>query len=503
MNKTKTILTIFFVSLLALSTTAQKLSPSKQLDEMILDGMKDWQIPGLAALVVKDGEVAFKKTYGVKNIETKKKVNENTLFSMGSTTKAIIAISLGMLVDQGKLKWEDKVIQHLPDFRLSDPYITVDARVKDLLTHNLGMGNADPLWIFDSLSTSETIKKFQYAEKVYPLRGGFVYQNIMYAIAGQLIESVSSQHWTTFVEENIFKPLKMSRSQAKSIDILTAGNYTTPHINIFDKGIVTVDYTFSDQIGAAGMIWSSINDISKYLTFLVSGGVYEGDTLLQPATFQYLFKPQSILSNPIYPTSVLTKHNWDTYGLGWFQQDYRGNKLDFHSGSLPGLVAIAGVMHSHNTAIYVFANLDHAELRHAIMYKALDLFIFNDDNRDWNKEVFDLYSGFKEKASENLIKRDSSRILETTPTLPIKDFAGLYENEMLGSIAVEVIEDKLHITINNFRSYTATHWHYNTFLTNRDPKWQFDIMMNFTLNQSGKVDAVEFLGEKFLKSENK
>lgn len=497
---TKTILSIVFVAFFATSTIAQKLPPNELLDQMILAGMEDWQVPGLAALVVKDGEVVFKKTYGIKSILTNEPVNENTLFGMASTTKAIIAISIGMLVDQGKLNWEDKVIQYLPSFKLSDPYVTADARVIDLLTHNLGIGNADFLWIFDSLSTSQTVKRFQHAERVYPLRGGFVYQNIMYAIAGQLIESVSGQHWTTFVEDNIFSPLNMNRSQTKSINILTAGNYTTPHVNAVDDGVIKIDYNFSDQIGAAGGIWSSINDISNYLSFLISDGVFEGDTLLQPATFEYLFKPHSILSNPYYPIAVLTNHNWNTYGLGWFQQDYRGKKLDFHTGSGPGLVAIAGVMHDHNTAVYVFANLNQAELRHAIMYKALDLFVFNDDTRDWNKEVFDLYSSFKEKESKNLFERDSCRVLGTRPTLPIEKFAGIYENKMLGTISVEVVEEQLLININNYKSYKCIHWHYNTFLT-KYPKDGWELMINFTLNQSGRVNSLEFWGEKFMKIE--
>ncbi len=140
---------------------------------MIVQGMKDWKVPGLATIVVKDGEVVFQETYGVKNLESKEPVDENTLFNMASTTKAIVAIAMGMLVDDGKLDWDDKVTDYVPYFKLSDSYSTADARVKDLLTHNLGIGNADALWMLDSLSTKETIQRFQFAEKTYPLRGGF------------------------------------------------------------------------------------------------------------------------------------------------------------------------------------------------------------------------------------------------------------------------------------------------------------------------------------------
>ncbi len=500
MNTTKTLLTILATFLLCSSSFAQDASKSNKLNAMIEEGMKEWQIPGLSAVVVKNGKVVFKKTYGIKDIETKEPVDDNTLFSMASTTKALIAISLGILVDQNKISWEDKVIDHLPSFKLSDPYITADARVIDLLTHNLGIGNADLLWVINNLSTAETIDKFKYAKKAYPLRGGFTYQNIMYVVAGELIEAVSEQHWTAFVENEILKPLEMTRTQTKSIDIMKAGNYTTPHYNDLDDGIVKVDYTFSDQIGAAGMVWSTTNDVSNYLTFLVNDGIFKGDTIIQPATFQYLFKPHSILTeNDVYPTNKLTKPKWNTYGLGWFQQDYRGEKLDFHTGSLSGLVALTGIIHDKDVAVYVFANLDHAELRHAIMYKAMDLYAFKDDNRDWHKEIFKLYAGFRENAKEAKKKRNEGRIMETSPSLTLDQYSGTYQNEMLGSVTIRLVNGQLQIDVNKHLNYKMEHWHHNTFITSKDPRWRFESLINFNLNTSGKIEELEVFEEKFTK----
>ena len=497
----KILIALIATSLLTSSIFAQGHIKSKKLNAMIEEGMKEWQIPGLSAVVVKNGKVVFKKTYGVKDIETKEPVDDNTLFSMASTTKALIALSLGILVDQNKISWEDEVIDHLPSFKLSDPYITANARVIDLLTHNLGIENTDLLWVINNLSTAETINKFKYAKITYPLRGGFTYQNIMYAVAGELIEALSGQHWTVFVENEILKPLEMTRTQTKSIDIIKAGNYTTPHFNDLDDGIVKVDYTFSDQIGAAGMVWSTTNDVSNYLTFLVNDGIFKGDTIIQPATFQYLFKPHSILKeNDVYPTNKLTKPKWNTYGLGWFQQDYRGNKLDFHTGSLSGLIAITGIIHDKDMAVYVFANLDHAELRHAIMYKAIDLFAFDDDSRDWHKEVFDLYAGLKNESSKALRKRNEERVVGTSITLDLDQYSGVYKNEMLGEAVVSVVDGQLHIDFNNFSFYKTEHWHYNTFITNLDLKLLERVLINFNLNNIGKINALDYLGKKFVKN---
>lgn len=498
--KKLTLLTLLS-TLLSFPIFSQYNSQNKKLDAMIVKGMADWKIPGLAAVVVKDGEVVFQKTYGVKDMDSKQPVDKNTLFTMASTTKALIAISIGMLVDQGKLKWDDKVRTHLPAFELSDPYITADARVQDLLTHNLGIGNADLLWIVDSTSTEFVLDKFKLAKTAYPLRGGFNYQNIMYVIAGELIEAVSGDHWTTFVEENVFAPLEMTRSQTQSKGILEAGNYATPHFDDLQDGLVKVPYTFSDHIGAAGMMWSSIADISNYLQFLDNGGIYKGDTLLQSATFNYLFQPQTLIpSNQFYPTQQLTKPNWRSYGLAWFQHDYRGEKLDFHTGSIPGLIAIAGIIHEKNTAVYVFSNLDHAELRHAILYKVMDLYAFNDADRDWHEEVFDLYSGFRQATIDGLKKQTDSRIMDTKPSVPLADFEGKYTHEMLGSVTVKKITDGLEFNFNDYRISPASHWHYNTFMTDKHPKWRGRLLINFNMDASGKVNGLDAFGETFTKS---
>ena len=365
-----------------------------------------------------------------------------------------------------------------------------------------GIGNADALWTLDSLSTKETIHRFQFAEKTYPLRGGFTYQNIMYAVAGEVIAAASGKPWYEFVQERIFNPLEMTRTQAIAADIFKAGNYVTPYLNDYQDGMVEVDYGFSDQIGPAGMICSTAQDISNYLTFLVNDGVYKQDTLVQPKTFKKLFEPHSFLgAEGIYPTNALTKPNWNTYGLGWFQQDYKGHKLDFHTGSLFGLVAIAGIMHDKDVAVYVFANLDHAELRHAILYKAMDLYAFEDNSRDWHKEVFNLYEGFKKESIEKAKKEDSERVKNTKPSLPLSNYEGTYTNQMLGTAKITLEDGSLQINFNDFITYTTEHWHYNTFITNKDPRFYEELKITFNLNEGGTINDFKIMGAEFIKEE--
>jgi len=328
---------------------------------------------------------------------------------------------------------------------------------------------------------------------------------MIYIIAGELIKAVSGQHWTTFVEDHIFKPLEMNRTQAASINILQVGNYTTPYFNDADAGIAKAEYTLRDQTAARanGEIWSSISDMSNYLKFLVNDGVYNGDTLIQSNTFKYLFKPHAIISQKIYPTQQLVQPNWMTCGLGWFQQDYRGNKLDFHTGSISGQIAIAGVLHKHDMAVYVFANLDHAELRHAIMYKAIDLYVFDDDNRDWHQEVFKLYADLKDKSIKAIKKRDEERVLGTNPSLALEEYTGTYRHGMAGTVYVSVVEGQLHLDFNHYRTYQTEHWHFDTFITDKNPKDRRQRLISFNLNQAGNISEFIAFGERFIKNEEK
>jgi CubicO group peptidase (beta-lactamase class C family) len=468
---------------------------------MILRGIEDWHIPGMAAIVVKDGEVVFSEVYGVRDVKTGAPVDRETLFNMGSTTKAVVAIALGILVDQGKLQWTDKVRTHYPEFRLSDPYITEEARVQDLLTHNLGIEKADLLWVMDSISSAQTLDRFSRAEKVYPLRGGFLYNNLMYVAAGEVIRSVSGMSWSDFVTKHIFTPLEMRRTRARVSDIFQAGNYVTPYYYDSEEGLTESPYIRADQIGAAGMIWSCAADMEHYLQMLVGQGVYEGTPLLKPETFRFLFRPHALIPDrEFYPTRTLTQPEWTSYGLGWFQHDYRGEKLDFHTGSLPGLVAMAGIIHGKNTAVYLLANRDHAELRHAFLYTAMDLWAFGNTGRDWHKEIFDLYEGLRIEGLEQEKARLDKRAENTRPSLPLSAYSGSYTHPMLGRAVVRDTPQGLQVRFNDRTSFDVQHWQYDAFKAASMDVLRSQPVFNFTLGADGEIETLEAFGKAFKKA---
>ena len=462
------------------------------IDNFITEGKDLWNIPGMSVVIVQNDSTVYKKTYGVKNYFNNEPVDSKTIFSMASTTKAFIAMGLGILVDRDSINWDDKVKLHFPLFKLSDDYITDDARVKDLLTHNLGIGNEDRLWTTDSTSVDEMLYNFSKSEKKYSLRGGYTYQNIMYVIAGKVIESVSGMSWQDFIEDNILDKIDFSCTLTWSKDVFTYINHTYPHMIDYDEGIVNVPFTISDQIGAAGMMWSCADDMEKYLNFLLNKSEVNGEKILSENTFNYIFEPHILIGNSFYPTSKLTKPKWKTYGLGWFQHDYRGYKIDMHTGSLQGLVAIIALVRDKNIGVQVFANLDGAELRHAIIYKVFDLLLFDDDSRDWNEEVYSLYKERSEKYKKSYQDIFTERDVDSKMSLNLDDYVGTYSSEMYGDVTISLNKPKikkgkpyLNANINNdIKNFDLEWWENDTFITDKDEKWREKLLIDFIIEDN-------------------
>ncbi|MEA5140434.1 serine hydrolase [Arcicella rigui] len=470
-------------------------------DGYIQNSLSLWKTPGLSVVVVKDGNVVLKKAYGVKNNTTKEPYTTATLSTCASTTKAMTALCLGILVDEGKVKWNDRVIDILPEFRLSNPNTTAEIRVKDLLTHNAGLGNADLLWVL-GYSSSEILQRMQYIPMAYSLRSSFIYQNVMYLVAGEVIKKVSGKTWSEFITEKIFTPLKMTNTYADYSKIPATASKTSPHYK--DKALAdsirAIGYLDGDVVGPAGGVWSCGDDISKWLQFLQDSTKIEGKAILKAQTFSELFKPQSfVTASEFYPTARLTKPHWTTYGLGWFQQDYRGKMVQFHTGSLDGLVAIAGTIPDERISIYVFGNLDHSEIRHALLFKAFDLWSFQDNTKDWSNDFFQLYKGIIDNARKKENEELAKRVINTRPSLPLTAYTGKYENEVYGSLEVILKNDILVLTQPNNISFSLEHWHYDTFLGQSNNWWWGKSGVQFSLDFEGKSGSLSLDGIPFRK----
>src|SRR5687768_3770471 len=237
------------------------------LDKYVEATRKEWKIPGMSMVVVRDGKTLLSKGYGVRELGKPAAVDSSTLFGAMSTTKAMTAVAMGILVDEGKIGWDDKVTKHLPNFRVADPYITSEIRVRDLLTHNAGLPNADFLWArANDLSADEIISRLQYSKPSYPFRGGFVYHNVMYLVAGKVIEKASGMSWERFMTERVFGPLGMKNTFRTLGASRVYQNRSSAHYEIKDQ-VTVIPEAAVDVAGPAGSVWSTSDDIGKWVNF--------------------------------------------------------------------------------------------------------------------------------------------------------------------------------------------------------------------------------------------
>lgn len=487
-------------------------NPVARYNAYVQQAVRDWHVPGLTVTVVKDGKVLLKKGYGVRALNevasgNPEPVDTQTLFAMASTTKAMTAACIGMLVDEGKLRWDDPVLNYLPDFQLYDPAVTRELRVRDLLIHNTGVGNADVLWAQMQIPSDEILHRMRLIKPAYSLRSSFIYQNIMYLAAGKVIENVSGTPWDVFIRTRIFEPLGMRRTKALFRDVASEANRAKPHVDMNDT-IRLVDSRTEeglvDAVGPAGSVWTCPDDVAAWMQCMLDSSRYHeggpaGKILLKPATWAELFKPQTLVTDgQFYPTQLLTKPVWKTYGLGWFQHDYRGHRVNFHTGSLTGMVAIHGQLPDQKLAVYVQGNLDHAELRHALMYRAFDAFALGID-RDWSADLQKLYGGFKQQAKAAERKADSTHVANTKPSLPLSAYVGSYTDLLYGKVNISMKNGRLYASINDLLTGYLDHWNFDTFRLTYDQFWNGKDPVSFILNAQGKVAKLNSGGMELTK----
>jgi CubicO group peptidase (beta-lactamase class C family) len=465
------------------------------LDEFIVKGMRDWEIPGLAVAVVRSDSVLLLKGYGTRELGRARAVDEHTLFGIMSTTKAMTSAAIAMLVDDGLVRWNDPVTKWIPEFEMPEPYVTGELTVLDLLTHRAGLGNADLLWMRGDLDDGEIFRRVRYLDPTYSFRAGYTYQNIMYGLAGELIARASGMPYGEFLKDRLLDPLGMSRTLTSLAAVRESAddNVSSSHFEIRDT-IRVIEEEAVDVLASAGAVWSNASDMARWMQFLLDSARVGGQGLIKPETFAELFRPHTIIpASQFYPTIRLTQPHWTTYALGWFQQDYRGHYVAFHTGSLSGRIAIVGLLPDERFGITVLGNLDHAEFRHALMLKAFDLQL-GDNGRDWSEELLAFYRGFAADADSVRSGREAQRRTGTQPSLPLSQYVGTYTHPVWGDLVVSELGDGLTAQLgaeNQLRGLLA-HWHYDTFRIQlgdgrSEPDW-----VQFVLGRDGRVDELRF-----------
>ena len=300
---------------------AQKGPDFAAFDKYVAKAARDWKIPGMAIAVVQGDSLVFAKGYGVTEIGKSAPANEHTRFAIGSTTKAMTVAALAMLVDEGKLKWDDRVIDYFPDFRLYDSYATRELTVRDLLTHRTGLPSTDLLWALpeNQYTTAEMMHRMRYVKPISSFRSHWEYQNNMYGIAGALVAKLSGMPWDKFIQTRIFDPLGMTESIPLVSELAGKPNVATPHGLVHDT-VKVVPIRTTDAIAPAGSVWSSVSDMSKWMRFILDSGRVGNRRLIKPATFREIVAPQMRAPEEEYPALTLAQPHFFSYALAWFVQ---------------------------------------------------------------------------------------------------------------------------------------------------------------------------------------
>jgi CubicO group peptidase (beta-lactamase class C family) len=470
-------------------------SINTELDAYIRQGMHDWKIPGLSIAIVKNGVPVYTKGFGVRELNKPGLVDENTQFGMMSTTKAMTALAIAMLVDEGKVAWDDPVTKYLPWFQLSDPYVTHELTIRDLLTHNSGLSNTDLLWVRGDMNSRQIIEHLRGVKLDYSLRAGFVYQNVMYQVAGEVVQVASGISWQQFIKTRIMNPIGMTQSQPTLAVMLSKhyANMSVAHFDIDGKSR-PISENPVDTVPAAGAAWSTAADSSKWLQFLLADGCVGQTRLVSAENFHELLKPQALVSaEGFYPTAALTKPHWMGYGYGWFLQDYQGKFVAMHTGSLDGRTAIIGLMPDENIGVSIFGNTDHAEFRHALMWRVLDAYA-GLPARDWSAEFLPLYADLKAQGDKAQAEHEAKRVLNTAPGSALSTFAGHFENSIYGELNVTENNGALRIALGPMPENAGTleHWNYDTFrVKNGDGRYGWNYV-SFRRDSEGTVVGVRF-----------
>ncbi len=463
--------------------------------------MQDWDVPGLAIAAVQADEVVFQAGYGLRDVENKAAPDVNTVFAIGSSSKAFTSTALGILADEGKLDWDAPVREYMPDFQLQDPYATERMTTLDLLSHRSGLPRHDLMWYGTALSRAEIFAKLRHLQPTKDFRSFMQYQNLMYMTAGYLIERITGQTWEAFTQERIFEPLGMTRSNF-SVDVSQTWEnialpYTKPLNADFEyEALERTDFRNIDAIGPAGSINSTVVDMAQWVRLNLNAGKLGDQQIVSEETMQQIHQRHTPIIRQAMMFEILDTHpqiGQASYGLGWFVQGYRGHRWVHHGGSIDGFNAFVSLLPDDGIGVVALANRGGS--LPVIMQAAMnvhDRLLGLDSNEiDWNTsfhEFQDKQLGQAKEANNELLE---SRKQDAPTTHPLDAFAGTYEHVAYGPVTVSVAEsgDTLAVSYNGQAFASVEHLHYNVFLL-KNKLLPVYMPLNFSVGQTGDIDAL-------------
>jgi len=475
-----------------ISLKAQILS-SHQIDSLVEKTLTTFNVPGIAVSVIKDGKIIHLKGYGVRSIKTNKKVDENTLFGVASNTKAFTAAAIGMLVDEKKITWDTKVTDVIPEFKMYDAYVTSEFTIRDLLTHRSGLGlGAGDLMIWPDSSTvdkKQLIHNLRYLKPVSSFRTKFDYDNLMYIVAGDIVSRVSGMTYENFIESRIIKPLGMTKTAASWYRLKDKSNVIDGHAP-YEGKLIPVGLSFGEIANAAGGIYSSVTDMSKWVQTMINGGKYGeklDQKLFSDAIARELWTPQTIIVGG-------NQGSFNTYGLGWFLSNVNGKFQATHTGGLSGIVTQVTILPELKLGVIVLTNQQSGAAFNAITNSIKDGYL-GIKGRDRIKSSNDSRLADEKEAHEIVTKvwADIAATQKNTSAKPdTKSYYGTYNDTWFGDVTVSEVNGKMYFQAKNAPKLRGemTYYKGNTFIVKwYDRSLDADAFVNFSLNNNAVADG--------------
>jgi CubicO group peptidase (beta-lactamase class C family) len=474
--------------LAALPAGAQQREPYAGYDAYVNAALAAWKVPGAAIAIVRNDSLIYAKGYGLKEIGKPDRVDERTIFAIGSSSKAFTAAGVALLVDEGKVRWDDPAAQYLPALELYDPYATRELTIRDLLSHRSGLARGDLLWYGSDLSREQILHRVRFLRPSWSFRSQFGYQNLMYLAAGEVSARVSGKSWDDLIEERIFAPLGMTASNTSTRPLPGMPNVASPHTEIEDT-VRAVPWRNIDNIAPAGSINSNAVEMANWVRLQLNKGKFGGKQIITSAQIEEMHKPHTIV--PLDGTWKLFNpaSHFLTYGLGWFLLDYRGEKVVQHGGNIDGMSALVGMIPEKNFGVVILTNMNGSGLPYVIMNRTFDAHL-RAAPRDWSAEMKKTFDGLVAAGREAQRRTEAQRVQGTKPSLPLADYAGTFVDSMYGETVVAERGGTLRISRGPAFVGDLEHWHFDTFRAVWNNRAQGKTLVAFGLGTDGKVSEL-------------
>jgi CubicO group peptidase (beta-lactamase class C family) len=477
--------------------SSRSLKPPPELDAWVAASMKAFEVPGLSLTIVKDGKVLVAKGYGVRKLGEATPIDENTLFAIGSNSKAFTTASLAILVDEGKISWDDRVYTRMPEFQMYDPYVSHEMTIRDLLTHRsgMGLGEGDLLfWPHSTYTRGEIIHQLRYMKPASSFRSAFAYDNLLYMAAGQIIPSVTGTSWDDFVRQRIFLPLGMTTSNVSNRTFKPGDNVAYPHSRV-DGKLQSIPFVNIDNVGPAGSINSTAVDMSKWLLVQLNRGkIPDSDKrLFSEAQSREMWTPQTILPIADTPPALSDlKANFADYALGWGVRDYKGRKLVSHSGGVSGLTSRVMLVPEEKLGVVILTNAEEGGAFESILFDVLDYY-FQVPPTDWAAAFKNISDLRKKGGADAEQQQNKDRNAGSHPSLPLEKYAGTYEDAWYGAAAIRMENGHLVLSFDHTPAMVGElePWQYDTFRTHWRDRIIADAFVTFSLRPDGSIERVK------------